>query len=195
MSENRSSKPLRLYALCDQATLDRRGVSLEAFAALCKSKDAEIIQYRNKSSDLKAVRTQLIKLRKLWDRFLLINDTYELAPFCDGVHLGQEDLDAIDPDPARALAALKETIGRDKIIGLSTHNAAEIETANALDLNYIGLGAYRATGTKDVSNILGPRLDALAVSSEHPVAAIGGVTFSDRFEHVTYHVIGSGLFA
>ena len=109
------------------------------------------------------------------------------------MHLGQEDLLGIDSDPKKALALLKESIGRDKIIGLSTHNAEEIEAANALDLNYIGLGAFRATGTKKVTNILGARLDDLAAHSRHPVAAIGGVSFSDRFEHVTYHVIGSGL--
>jgi thiamine-phosphate pyrophosphorylase len=185
--------PVRLYALCDQALLEREGVSLETFVEICRSKNAEIIQYRNKADETEQVKKQLIKLRKLWDRFLIINDRYELAPFCDGIHIGQEDLDAIDPDASRALKALKTAIGSDKIIGLSTHNAAEIERANTLDLNYIGLGAYRNTGTKAVESILGEKIDHLAAASRHPVAAIGGVTFDDRFEHVTYHVIGSGL--
>ena len=193
MAHESGARPFRLYALCDQESLDRRGISLEAFVSLCKKHDAEIVQYRNKSGDTHAVKKQLIALRRLWDRFLVINDTFELAPFCDGVHLGQEDLLAIDPDPVRGLKALKASIGGDKIVGLSTHNAEEIATANTLELNYIGLGAYRATQTKEVDNILGPKLDSLAVDSLHPVAAIGGVRFDDRFLHVTYHVIGSGL--
>ena len=188
-----ASKPVRLYALCDQGLLEREGVSLETFVTICRSKNAEIIQYRNKYDEIEHVKKQLILLRKLWDGFLIINDRYELAPYCDGVHIGQEDLDAIDPEPTRALKALKTAIGTDKIVGLSTHSAAEIEQANTLDLNYIGLGAYRSTGTKAVEQILGQKLDHLAAASKHPVAAIGGVTFDDRFEHVTYHVIGSGL--
>ncbi len=193
MAHESGARPFRLYALCDQESLDRRGISLEAFVSLCKKHDAEIIQYRNKSGDTHVVKKQLIALRKLWNRFLIINDSVDLALFCDGVHLGQEDLLAIDPDPARALKALKASIGHDKIVGLSTHNAEEIAAANALELNYIGLGALRATQTKEVDNILGPRLDTLAAESLHPVAAIGGVRFDDRFLHVTYHVIGSGL--
>ncbi len=188
-------KPFRLYALCDQALLDRSGHTLESFVARCRDRDAEIIQYRNKGADTETVKKALISLRKLWDRFLIVNDAPELTLFCDGVHLGQEDLAAIDPDPRRALELLKKQIGSDKLVGLSTHSAEEIAVANGLDLNYIGLGAYRDTGTKAVTQILGDRLDLLAADSVHPVAAIGGLRFDDRFEHVTYHVMGSGLLA
>lgn len=187
--------PFRLYALCDQATLERTGCSLEDFVALCRTHDAEIIQYRNKEHDVASVKRGLIRLRQLWDRFLIINDYPELASFCDGVHLGQEDLASLDPDPVKAIKVLKTTIGSDKLIGLSTHNEAQIAVANTLELNYVGLGAYRSTSTKEVANLLGDRLDTYASGSKHPVAAIGGVTFEDRFEHVTYHVIGSALFA
>ena len=193
MTQNRSTKPLRLYALCDQTLLDRYNTSPQDFVAICRAQNAEIIQYRNKDADVETVKKQLIQLRKLWDGFLIINDRYELASFCDGVHIGQEDLQAIDADGVKALKALKAAIGDDKIIGLSTHNEAEVEAANRLDLNYIGLGAYRPTGTKDVDQIIGDKLDETASQSQHPVAAIGGVTLEDRFEHVTYHVIGSGL--
>jgi thiamine-phosphate pyrophosphorylase len=185
---------MRLYALCDEDTLVRKKISLTSFVETCKAKEAEIIQYRSKHGDVAAIKNALIKIRQLWDGFLIVNDVYELTPYCDGVHLGQEDLYAIDPDPVKAIKVLRHVVGSDKIIGLSTHNAEEIATANRLDINYIGLGAYRATATKDVSTVLGDRLDALASESTYPVAAIGGVKQSDRFEHVTYHVIGSGLY-
>lgn len=84
-------------------------------------------------------------------------------------------------------------IGEDKIIGLSTHNADEIAIANELDLNYIGLGAYRASSTKSEAKVLGDKLDEIAAHSTHPVAAIGGVKLDDVFQYVTYKVIGSGL--
>jgi thiamine-phosphate pyrophosphorylase len=77
---------------------------------------------------------------------------------------------------------------------LSTHNKKEILTANTLDLDYIGLGAYRTTATKDVSTVLGDSLDQLASLSKHDVAAIGGIRFDDAFEHVKYRVMSSALY-
>lgn len=184
---------MKLYALCDADMLRQNGVELLAFADRAKTLGAEILQYRNKNGDIAAIKVDLIALRQVWEGFLLINDHYELVPFCDGVHIGQEDLYAIDPDPLRALKILKMAVGEDKIIGLSTHNSEEIEIANTLDLNYIGLGAYRATSTKSEAKVLGDELDLIASASKHPVAAIGGVKLEDTFQHVTYHVIGSGL--
>jgi thiamine-phosphate pyrophosphorylase len=184
---------MQLYALCDIDALHKRGVDILSFAARAKSLGASVLQYRNKHADIATIKTDLIALRHVWEGFLIINDHYELAPFCDGVHIGQEDLYAIDPDPSRALKILKMAIGEDKIIGLSTHNPQEIEIANQLDLNYIGLGAYRATSTKSEAKVLGSRLDEIAAHSKHPVAAIGGVKIDDMFENVAYNVVGSGL--
>ncbi|MBN2869653.1 MAG: thiamine phosphate synthase [Campylobacterales bacterium] len=184
---------MRLYALCDADSLRERGIDLAFFAERSATLGAEILQYRNKHSDIAAVKSDLIALRQMWNGFLIINDHYELAPFCDGIHIGQEDLYAIDADPAKAVKILKMAIGEDKIIGLSTHNEEEIAVANTLPLNYVGLGAYRATVTKSDAKVLGERLDSIAALSRHPVAAIGGVKLEDTFNHVTFHVIGSGL--
>ena len=185
---------MRLYALCDQDMLDSKGVSLHEYLLLAKKHNAEIIQYRNKNADIAFIKQQLIYIRKNYDGFLIINDAYELIEFCDGVHLGQEDLKAIDKDIAKAIKILRSVITGDKILGISTHNEKEILQANELDLNYIGLGAYRSTNTKkDIESTLGDKLDTLAASSKHVVAAIGGVKLDDKFENATYHVIGSGL--
>ncbi len=185
---------MRLYALCDQELLDRRAISLEEYIRIAKEQNAEIIQYRNKNADLQFIKRQLIKIRNMYDGFLIVNDAYELVEFCDGVHIGQEDLREIDADPLKAVKILRDVAGKDKILGISTHSKEEVLQANEMDLNYIGLGAYRSTATKDnISTILGERLDEIASHSKHFVAAIGGVKKSDKFSHVTYHVIGSGL--
>lgn len=186
---------MKLYALCDQSTLDEKQVTLEAFVRRCIELGAEIVQYRDKCADITEVKNRLIELRRLWDGFLIINDRFELSAYADGVHIGQEDLYAIDDDADTAITILRSLIGTDKLIGLSTHDKDEISIANRLDINYIGLGAYRSTDTKEVENILGDELDMLASHSAHPVAAIGGVTFEDTFEHVTYRVIGRGMYA
>ena len=79
-----------------------------------------------------------------------------------------------------------------KILGLSTHNKEEILKANKMDLDYIGLGAYRPTTTKDVSSIGGEELLKIAKLSIHPVAIIGGVRLDDELD-VKYKVIGSDI--
>jgi thiamine-phosphate pyrophosphorylase len=185
---------MQLYALCDQTTLNTRNISLEAFVDLCKAHNADIIQYRNKSDDLDLIQRQLLRLRALWSKTLIINDALSLHPFCDGVHLGQDDLLTVDKDPVAAVGKIRQIIGTQKLIGLSTHNQEEIEIANRHDLDYIGLGAYRATHTKDDAAPLQESLDELAALSRHPVAAIGGVRFEDTFEHVTYRVVSSALY-
>jgi len=186
---------MRLYALCDQELLDSKGMSLDEFVDIAKSNSAEIIQYRNKNADVAFIKIQLIKIRKLFDGFLIVNDAYELIEFCDGVHLGQEDLQNIDSDIYQAVKIIRSVIGKDKILGISTHNKKEVLKANEMDLNYIGLGAYKTTSTKNVSSVLGDKLDMIASESIHPVGAIGGVKKSDLFQNITYHVIGSGLIA
>ncbi len=184
---------MRLYALCDQELLDSKGISVENFVTIAKENGAEILQYRNKSADIAFIKQQLIAIRKIYDGFLIVNDAYELVEFCDGVHLGQEDLKSIDSDIQNAVKIVRMVITKDKILGISTHNREEVLEANSCDLNYIGLGAYRNTNTKNVNAILGDKLDAIAAESKHFVAAIGGVKLSDVFTYVTYHVIGSGL--
>lgn len=185
---------MRLYALCDQDLLDENSLFIEDFVTIAKQKNAQIIQYRNKNADIAFIKQQLIKIRKIYDGFLIVNDSYELVEFCDGVHVGQEDLKEIDEDIHTAVKILRSVIKKDKILGISTHNKEEVLQANDMDLNYIGLGAYRNTSTKiDISTVLGDKLDEIASLSKHLVAAIGGVREDDKFNHVAYHVIGSGL--
>lgn len=186
---------MQLYALCDQTTLDTKNISLERFVDLCIRHDAQIIQYRNKGNDYDFMREQLIKLRQLWSKTLIINDAFLLHTFCDGVHMGQDDLVKVDSDARKAVEKIRHTIGKEKMIGLSTHNREEIEEANLLDLDYIGLGAYRATNTKEDAAPLKDQLDALAALSTHPVAAIGGVRFDDVFDNVAYRVVSSALYS
>ena len=185
---------MKLYALCDQDMLDSHGVTLEEYIAIAQKYNAEIIQYRNKNADISYIKKQLIKIRNVYEGFLIVNDAYELIEYCDGVHVGQEDLRAIDKDIYKAVKILRSVVTEEKILGISTHNEEEVLEANNLDINYIGLGAFRNSSTKkDIVGTLGKELDAIAKKSEHLVAAIGGIKLDDEFENVTYSVIGSGL--
>lgn len=103
---------------------------------------------------------------------LVVNDYWRLAieEGCDYVHLGQEDLDGADPDAIRA-AGLS--------LGVSTHDAGELDRALALAPDYVALGPVYPTILKAMR--FGPqglgrvgewkrRVGAL------PLVAIGGLT-------------------
>ena len=188
-----SLAPNAVYGLCDQALLDAFNLSLESYVERCRTLGVSLIQYRCKAADADTAAERLKTLRTLWDGVLVINDRWRLHTLCDGLHVGQDDLLAFGSDPLRAAAALREEVGEDCIIGLSTHNALEIDIANRLPVDYIGLGALRATGTKEDAAVLGEELDKLSAASRHPVAAIGGVTFKDTFVHARMRVMGSAL--
>jgi len=185
---------MQLYALCDQDLLDAHAVSVEEFVSIANKNDAKILQYRNKTSDITFIKQQLITIRQLFDGFLIVNDKYELVDYCDGVHLGQDDLKQINENIFKAVDILRQIIKDDKLLGISTHNEKEVLEANKMDLNYIGLGAYRDTNTKsDILNILGGEVEDIASLSKHPVGVIGGVKLEDNFVNIAYKVIGSDL--
>ncbi|GAA4502053.1 thiamine phosphate synthase [Hymenobacter ginsengisoli] len=109
----------------------------------------------------------------------IINDNPKLALEigADGVHLGKQDM---APTEARAL------LGPQFIIGGTANTFADIEELVAAGVDYIGLGPFRFTTTKEkLSPILG--LDGYAeIMAQYraagfttPVVGIGGVELAD----------------
>jgi len=183
-----------IYALLDKERLLKAGRSLTAMSQKLQQQGISIAQYRNKSQPLAIQRADLAIIRQHYHGKLIINDRIELIQEVDGLHLGQEDIRRFHKSLPLAIKRIRAIIGN-KILGLSTHNQAEIEEANQLDLDYIGLGAYRGTTTKVDAKVLGEDALKLAKLSHHPVALIGGVKRTDHFgPQITYRVIGSDLY-
>jgi thiamine-phosphate pyrophosphorylase len=207
---------MAIYALLDWDTLKKYDISIEEFCKTAKGLKAKILQYRDKNSQLEEKKKRLFEIKKHWKKPLIINDTVELLPYCDGIHIGQEDLDTLcqkfnlskydvvdmlkNSEKLKMkseklnikLDTLHSSLFTKKIVGLSTHNKEEILLANTLPLSYIGLGAYRQTSTKDTQNILGEKIIELISFSNHPVAVIGGVEIYDKIPS-KFKVIGSGI--
>ncbi|WP_418185095.1 thiamine phosphate synthase [Aliarcobacter vitoriensis] len=181
-----------LYVLCDYETLLKKDISLEKFADLCKKKDVKLLQYRDKISSLEIQQNNLLYLKSSLNIPIIINDKIELIDFADGVHLGQEDFFKIHKDKKIAIKLLRAKI-KGKLLGLSTHNEMEILESNSLDIDMIGLGAYKNTSTKDVDTILGDKISYLAKISKYPVCAIGGVKVDDIIENIRFNVVGSAF--
>jgi len=188
-----SLKP-SIYALCDYELLTKFNTTLEQYLNICKKHYVKVIQYRDKINSLDIQKKNLIYLKNNCDLPIIINDKVELISYADGLHIGQEDLDTfVKNNRELSLKLIRKKIGN-KILGLSTHDEVEILEANTLDIDYIGLGAYRTTTTKDVKNQIGEKLPYLAKISKYPVCAIGGVKINDILENTSYNVIGSGMF-
>ncbi len=186
---------MKLYALMDEESLRLRGWSMERFIERSLSLGAELLQYRNKIDNPELVEKKLKIAVSLFSGRVIVNDYPELANICGGVHLGQEDLLYYGSDLKDALKLVRKKAGSESWIGISTHNEEEILKANELDIDYIGLGACRATGTKKEASVLGiEKIKKLAALSTHPVAVIGGVRLDDRIEGADYLVIGSALY-
>lgn len=181
--------------MVDKETLAKKGVSLLSHLQhLLTFKHIPILQYRNKSGTLEEKKSDLITIREHYNGTLIINDTIDLIDYADGLHIGQEDIRKYSDDLSESVKLIRQKIGR-KLLGLSTHDKDEIVEANTLDLNYIGLGAYRATHTKSEAHVGGIALIEAASHSKHPVAMIGGVRIDDIFEEpIIYKVIGTGLY-
>lgn len=99
----------------------------------------------------------------------IVNDRADLARTigADGVHLGQDDLSVED---ARAI------MGRDKIIGISTHNISQVQQAQKAAPDYIAIGPIFPTATKLKTNALTPQiLTQLKDKLRLPAIAIGGI--------------------
>lgn len=110
---------------------------------------------------------------------LIINDhvALTLAMDADGVHLGKEDL---PPKVAR------EILGTEFMIGATANTMEDMEKANAQGVDYIGLGPFKHTTTKEnLSPVLGLEgITALVNQCKEkniatPVFAIGGIEKGD----------------
>jgi len=183
-----------IYALLDKEVLVKQGLSVAELSQKIQALNIPIAQYRNKVGSIEEKRDDLVEIRRFYSGQLIINDTIELIEYADGLHVGQEDIRVYSNDLTTAVAVIRKKIGS-KLLGLSTHNKKEILEANELDLDYIGLGAYRGTQTKAEAKVLGSIALELAKESKHPVGLIGGVKLSDSFpKQIEYSVIGSDLY-
>ena len=161
----------RLYVILDAALI----TSSERDCALSLAEaGVRLLQYRNKSAQ---ARQYLESSRKLAEVLLpqgvsfFVNDRPDVAFLAGatGVHVGQDDLD---------VEQARQIVGRDKLVGVSTHNLEQFERAAASSADYIALGPIFSTSSKaNPDPVVG--LDLLRKAralTDKPVVAIGGIS-------------------
>ena len=163
---------MRLYAVTDRTwAADEDALMAQVGAAI--DGGASIVQLREKHLDDGAFLKEAERFVALCRRkgaISIINDNVEIAAQtgADGVHVGQEDLEA---------GRVRALLGPDKIIGVSAHNVEEALAAQAAGADYLGTGAAFVTGTKtDAKPISRETIRAVTAAVDIPVVAIGGIT-------------------
>lgn len=106
---------------------------------------AKIIQLREKCDaprNFYASAKDALEIARRHGVKIIINDRVDiaLALKADGIHLGQNDL---PPEQARKI------LGKNAIIGFSTHNVEQARLAVKLPIDYIAVGPVFVTQTKE----------------------------------------------
>ncbi len=145
---------------------------------------AQVIQLREKNIDdrewLRRAREVRILTAQAKAKFI-VNDRVDMALLsrADGVHLGQDDISVRDA---------RRIVGPSVLVGVSTHNRAQIERAVLDGASYLGVGPVFPSTTKSFDDFAGLQLVSEASELTNiPWFAIGGINTSTVDE-----VIASG---
>lgn len=134
---------LRVYAIVDPER--DNGRKLADLAALVAQGGGTLVQLRDKHGDTRRLVDEARAIRAALAPFkvpLLINDRVDvaLAAGADGVHVGQDDMDAAD---------VRRLLGKDAIVGLSLKSIAHAQAAPIEHLDYVAIGGVFVTTSKD----------------------------------------------
>jgi thiamine-phosphate pyrophosphorylase len=167
-----------LYLVTDRELCDGRDLKTIILQAV--KGGVSCVQLREKNASTRFFVEEAREVKRLLTPFripLIINDRIDvaLAVEADGIHIGQEDMPY---DIARRLMGPKATIG------LSVEKWEDVELAEALDVDYLGVSPIFETPTKtNTKGMWG--LEGLArirAYSRHPLVAIGGLNATNAKE-------------
>ncbi len=167
-----------IYLVTDEAAC--KGNSLESVVASAVRAGVSCVQLREKKIGTRLFlqkATALLAILKPMEIPLIINDRVDiaLASGADGVHLGQSDM---------PYAQARRLMGPSAIIGLSVETWEDVEKAQDLDVDYLGVSPVFSTPTKtDTKDPWGlDGLQKIRSFSRHPLVAIGGIDASNAVD-------------
>jgi len=160
----------QLYVVTDAR--ERRG-DLAAFVDAILGAGADLVQLREKDAEAGDLLRWAEVVRRASSRhgaLFVVNDRPDvaLAVGADGVHVGQNDL---------PVSFVRELVGPDVLIGLSTHDETQLESAPAT-ADYVCAGPVHPTPTKAGRPATGVgfvRFAADRMDGSRPWFAIGGI--------------------
>jgi thiamine-phosphate pyrophosphorylase len=174
--QKRSSFP-RLNAIVDVDVAERAGWSAVRLSKAYLNAGVRFLQLRAKLIDSRQfldLVEAVVDIGRPYGATIIVNDRADIARLADasGVHVGQHDL---SPTQVRPL------VGKDRVVGLSTHNLEQLQRALTEPVSYVAIGPVFATSSKAAPDpVIG--LDMVKEASTRvipmglPLVAIGGIT-------------------
>ena len=159
----------RLYLVCPA---EPEGRELPTLLRAAIAGGVDVVQLREKrmpDEELASVANAARVLCEELGALLIVNDRPWVAreARADGIHVGQDD---IPP------AEVRELVGPEMLIGLSTHSPAQIDAVDTSLVDYIGVGPIHETPTKPGRPAVGVELIGYAAThAATPFFAIGGL--------------------
>ena len=162
-----------LYLITDRHQVPAGQTLLDVIEAALRG-GVKAVQLREKALSTDQLLPLASELRTLTRRYgarLLVNDQVDvaLAAGADGVHLGGH---------SRPTAEVRRQVGKEMLIGVSTHSSEEIRAAFDQGADFVTFGPVYATPSKAAyGDPLG--LNALTEACQKstlPVFALGGIT-------------------
>jgi len=149
----------------------------EYLTELLVDEEIPFVQLRMKNVPEKQIIDTALRMRKITETsntLFIVNDNPHIAKQvgADGVHIGQSDM---------PYQQVREIVGDDMIIGISTHNPQQTKNACLQKPDYIGIGPVWATPTKQIADPaigLDGMKEMLSVSTV-PAVCIGGIDLSN----------------
>jgi thiamine-phosphate pyrophosphorylase len=160
-----------LYVLITEALCAPRPWQEVAEAAIAGG--ADCLQLREKdleSGELLRRAKDFVRICRQKSVISIINDRPDIAVLsdADGVHVGQTDLPAIEA---------RKIVGRDRIVGVSTHTLEQARQAVLDGADYIGVGPVFPSQTKPRGILPGLEFaKSAAAAVKIPCIAIAGIT-------------------
>lgn len=178
-----NKKDMLLYAVTDRMWLKSNSLKSQVEDAIMAG--VTFVQLREKNLNFELFLKQAQEIKALTQKYqipFVINDNIEvaLATGADGVHVGQDDMEAID---------VRKLIGREKILGVSVATVDQAILAEKNGADYLGVGAMFSTSTKmDAKTVSFGTLNEICAGVSIPVVAIGGID-----ENNVLRLSGSGV--
>ena len=164
-----------LYFVTDRDLCGDR--SLLDIVRLAVQGGAACVQLREKDLPTRLFVEEAMAVKRLLAPFhvpLIINDRIDvaLAVEAEGVHIGQDDM---------PYAIARRLMGPKAVIGLSVECWEDVETAQALEVDYLGVSPVFETPTKtDTKGMWGLEgVTRIHACSRHPLVGIGGLNASN----------------
>ncbi|MDP6685995.1 MAG: thiamine phosphate synthase [Candidatus Omnitrophota bacterium] len=163
-----------LYLVTDRLALKDKDITKIISQSVAAGVD--IVQLRDKeatSQEFIETGKKIKAILKGKNVLFIVNDRIDEALLLesDGIHLGQDDI---------SVETARKVLGKDKIIGLSTHSIAQLRKAIKKDVDYISVGPIFKTPTKPDYAPVGLDLVEIAKKETNiPFIAIGGINQSN----------------